>query len=110
MLKSGIEIAELTKRNNTFKETATEQNCFKFERTDYKEANGLSIDVPIPSIFIETHISKIWYMYKYIRLTMSVLPTQPLTEMSTRNLPGVREQQAYKAENLTAICLKIWQP
>jgi hypothetical protein len=30
--------------------------------------------------------------------------TQPLTEMSTRNLPGVKGQTASKAENLTAIC------
>jgi hypothetical protein len=40
--------------------------------------------------------------------------TQPLTEMSTRNLPGGKGQPARKADNLTAICetivLKIWEP
>jgi hypothetical protein len=29
--------------------------------------------------------------------------TQPLTEMSTRNIPGVKEQPESKADNLTAI-------
>jgi hypothetical protein len=56
MLKSGTEIAKLTKRNNTFIETATEQNCFKFERKNYEQADGLDIDVPTPSILIETYI------------------------------------------------------
>jgi hypothetical protein len=27
-----------------------------------------------------------------------------LTEMSTRNLPGVKEQSVHKADNLTSIC------
>jgi hypothetical protein len=30
--------------------------------------------------------------------------TQPLTEMSTRNLPGGKKQPARKTENLTVIC------
>jgi hypothetical protein len=33
--------------------------------------------------------------------------TQLLTEMSTRNLPGVKGQPARKANNLTAICEPI---
>jgi hypothetical protein len=40
--------------------------------------------------------------------------TQPLTEMSTRNLPGGEERPARKADNLTAICEPIvyimWDP
>jgi hypothetical protein len=36
--------------------------------------------------------------------TMALGSNQPLTEMSTRNLPGGKEQQARKAENLTFIC------
>jgi hypothetical protein len=40
--------------------------------------------------------------------TMSLGSTQPLTEMSTRNLPGRggggKERPARKADNLTAIC------
>jgi hypothetical protein len=40
--------------------------------------------------------------------------TQPLTEMSTRNLPGVKGRPARKADNLTAICEpivnKMWEP
>jgi hypothetical protein len=37
-------------------------------------------------------------------LTMALKSTQPLTEMSTRNLPGVKGRPARKAENLIAIC------
>jgi hypothetical protein len=33
--------------------------------------------------------------------------TQPLTEMSTRNLPGGKVQPAHKAHNLTIICEPI---
>jgi hypothetical protein len=40
--------------------------------------------------------------------------THALAEMSTRNLPGGKEQPAYKADNLTAICeliiWKMWEP
>jgi hypothetical protein len=40
--------------------------------------------------------------------------TQPLTEMSTRNLPGVKGLQACEADNLTAmyepIIKKMWEP
>jgi hypothetical protein len=35
--------------------------------------------------------------------TMSLRSTQPLTEMSTRNLPGGKGQPARKADNLTTI-------
>jgi hypothetical protein len=34
--------------------------------------------------------------------------TQPLTEMSTMNLPGVKGRLAHKADNLTAICEPIF--
>jgi hypothetical protein len=33
--------------------------------------------------------------------------TQPLTEISTRNLPGGERRPARKADNLTAICKPI---
>jgi hypothetical protein len=36
--------------------------------------------------------------------TMALGSTQPLTEMSTRNLPEGKERPARKADNLTAIC------
>jgi hypothetical protein len=36
--------------------------------------------------------------------TMALGSTQPLTEMSTRNLPGGKELSARKADNFTAIC------
>jgi hypothetical protein len=38
---------------------------------------------------------------------MAFGPTQPLTEMSTRNLPGTKRQPARGADNLTAICEPI---
>jgi hypothetical protein len=40
--------------------------------------------------------------------------TQPLTEMSTRNLPAGKGRSAHKADNLTAVCETIvqmmWEP
>jgi hypothetical protein len=36
--------------------------------------------------------------------TMALGMTQPLTEMSTRNLPGHKGQPGHKADNLTIIC------
>jgi hypothetical protein len=35
---------------------------------------------------------------------MSLGSTQPLTEMGTRNLAGVKGRPPRKADNLTAIC------
>jgi hypothetical protein len=39
--------------------------------------------------------------------TMALGSTQPLTEMSTRNLPGGKGRPACKADNLTVICESI---
>jgi hypothetical protein len=36
--------------------------------------------------------------------TMALGSTQPLTEMSTRNFPGVKKRPALRADNLAAIC------
>jgi hypothetical protein len=46
--------------------------------------------------------------------TMALESIQPLTEMSTRNVPGDKGRLARKADNLTAICeptvWKMWEP
>jgi hypothetical protein len=39
--------------------------------------------------------------------TMALGSTQPLTEMSTKNLPGGKGRPARKADNFTAICETI---
>jgi hypothetical protein len=39
--------------------------------------------------------------------TMVLGLTQPLTEMSTRKLPGIKGRPARKADNLAAICEPI---
>jgi hypothetical protein len=39
--------------------------------------------------------------------TMNLGSTQPLTEMSTRNLPGGKKRPARRADNLAAICEPI---
>jgi hypothetical protein len=45
---------------------------------------------------------------------MALGSTQPLTEMSTRNIPGGEGRPARKADILTAICeptvYKMWEP
>jgi hypothetical protein len=38
---------------------------------------------------------------------MDLGSTQPITEMSTRNLPGGKERPVRKADNLTALCEPI---
>jgi hypothetical protein len=38
---------------------------------------------------------------------MALGSTQPLTEMSTRNLPGGKGRPAREADNLTAICNRL---
>jgi hypothetical protein len=38
---------------------------------------------------------------------MALVSTEPLTEMSTRNLPGGNGRPVRKADNLTAICEPI---
>jgi hypothetical protein len=44
---------------------------------------------------------------------MALGSTSPLTEMSTRNLPGVKKRPARKANFLTAVCepivYKMWE-
>jgi hypothetical protein len=46
--------------------------------------------------------------------TMTLGSTQPLTEMSTRNLPVCKKGPAPRADNLAAICepivWKMWEP
>jgi hypothetical protein len=46
--------------------------------------------------------------------TMALGSTQSLTEMSTRNVLGVKGRPKRKADNFTAICepivYKIWEP
>jgi hypothetical protein len=39
--------------------------------------------------------------------TMTLGSTQPLTEMSTTNLPGGKMRPARRADNITAICERI---
>jgi hypothetical protein len=42
--------------------------------------------------------------------TMALGLTEPLTEMSTRNLPGGKKRPAHRADNLAAICeLNVWK-
>jgi hypothetical protein len=41
------------------------------------------------------------------RCTMALGSTQPLTEMSTRNLPGDKERPERGADNFTVICEHI---
>jgi hypothetical protein len=51
---------------------------------------------------------KYFLSYPFSR-TVALGSTQPLTEMSTRNLPGVKSgRPARKAENITVICETIF--
>jgi hypothetical protein len=37
---------------------------------------------------------------------MTLGSVQPITEMSTRNIPGGKREPARKADNLTAVCVR----
>jgi hypothetical protein len=47
------------------------------------------------------------FTHKEITSSMALGSTEPLTEMSTRNLPEVEGRPARKADNLTTICEPI---
>jgi hypothetical protein len=58
-----------------------------------------------------------WIFFNWLNPSIRAValgPTQPLTEMSTRNLPGNKGRPACKADNHTAICepifYKMWEP
>jgi hypothetical protein len=53
----------------------------------------------------DTRYTTSWIIYD--TCTMGLGSTQPLTEMSTRNLPGGKGRPARKSDNLTAICEPI---
>jgi hypothetical protein len=52
----------------------------------------------------------IWFFYLHnpCNRTMTLRSTQPLTEMSTRNPPGVKGRLAREADNITAVCEPIF--
>jgi hypothetical protein len=54
--------------------------------------------------FIPDEVIEIFNWPNPSSCSMALVSTQPVTEMSTRNLPGGKEWLAYKADNLTAIC------
>jgi hypothetical protein len=56
---------------------------------------------------IPVEVIEFFYSPNLFSRTMTLGSTQPLTEMSTRNLPGGKGRPARKAENLTAICEPI---
>jgi hypothetical protein len=42
--------------------------------------------------------------------TMALVSTQPLTDMSTRNIPGGKKRPAHRADNFAAICEpNVWK-
>jgi hypothetical protein len=63
-------------------------------------------------LFIYSLIHLLIYPFIYLPITssrtMALGSTQPLTEMSTSNLPGGKGPPAREADNLTAICESIF--
>jgi hypothetical protein len=56
---------------------------------------------------IESRLGEFFNLSNPSSRNMALGSTQPLAEMSTRNLPGGKGQPARKADNLTAICEPI---
>jgi hypothetical protein len=63
---------------------------------------------------IHDEVMGVFNLYNPSSRTMTLGSTQPLTEMSMRNLPGGKGQPARKADNITTICepivYKMWDP
>jgi hypothetical protein len=55
----------------------------------------------------ELQYSKISLHVELVNCTVALGSTQPLTEMSTSNLPAGKRRPARKTDNLTAICEPI---
>jgi hypothetical protein len=53
--------------------------------------------------FIPNEVIRIFSLLKSFSHTITMGLTQPVTEMSTSNLPGGKGRPAHKANNLTAI-------
>jgi hypothetical protein len=59
-------------------------------------------------LFPNITISHYLYFFVFLQFLYTMLgSTQPLTEMSTRKIPGGKARPARKADNLTAICEPI---
>jgi hypothetical protein len=77
----------------------------------YREARG---SVVVWGIILQAGRSRVRFAMRWIFFffnlpnhsgcAMNLGSTQPLTEMSTKNLPGGKARSARKADNLTAIC------
>jgi acetyl esterase/lipase len=65
------------------------------------QSGRLQVQVPMRSL-------EIFNLPSSSSRIMALGSIQPLTEMSTRNLPGARGRPARKADNLTAICEPIF--
>jgi hypothetical protein len=74
-------------------------------------APWISKGKPIPVTGRDAH--RVVVLNPSIR-TMALGSTQPLTEMSTRNLSECKKRPGHRADNLAAICepnaLKLWDP
>jgi hypothetical protein len=57
--------------------------------------------------WIPDEVIRFFNAYNPFSRTMALGSAQPLTEMSTRNIPEGRRRPARKADNLTAICESI---
>jgi hypothetical protein len=60
------------------------------------------------AVSIPDKVIEFFNLHKPSSPTMALGSTQPLTEMSTRNLPGGKGRPERKADNLTAICEPIF--
>jgi hypothetical protein len=80
-----------------FKAPVTEE-LPQSSKCSYEEATSVSVYMKVTSSILSEVL-----VFFFFRFTKS--STQPLTEMSTRNLPEDKGRQARKADNLTAICV-----
>jgi hypothetical protein len=86
--------------SNTFSIISVIFNSTRYNVLDYATSGKVADSIPHDVI-------RIFDWPNPSSRTMALGSTQPLTEMSTRNLPGGKGRSARKADNPTAICEPI---
>jgi hypothetical protein len=108
-----ITLPRTLKRNTEHNLTYIRKTAMKYVHNELKD----NADFQKTPLLHDTG-STLWVRFKIRSLNFSNWPnpsnrimvlrsTQPMTEKSTRNLPGVKGQPARKADNLTTICEPI---
>jgi hypothetical protein len=78
--------------------------CLSRHHGHSSDKNGVYSTSHLFFTWFQSSIASFMRACSYQPYPSAIWATQPLTEMSTRNLPGGKGQPVHGADNLTAIC------